>query len=71
MFEKFNLGQMRTPILLTDLLCCVYPIGYIELADVRMELFDIRFTFFEVKQVELFNMTLRRDHILFNVVFIK
>ena len=62
---------MRTPILLTDLLCCVYPISYIELTDVRMELFDIRFTFFEMKQVELFYMTLRRDHILFNVLFIK
>ena len=62
---------MRTTILLTDLLCCVYPISYIELTDVRMELFDIRFTFFEMKQVELFYMTLRRDHILFNVVFIK
>ena len=62
---------MRTTILLTDLLCCVYPISYIELTDVRMKLFDIRFTFFEMKQVELFYMTLRRDHILFNVVFIK
>lgn len=62
---------MRTTILLTDLLCCVYPISYIELTDVRMELFDIRFTFFEMKQVELFYMTLRRNHILFNVVFIK
>ena len=62
---------MRTPILLTDLLCSVYPISYIELTDVRMELFDIRFTFFEMKQVELFYMTLRRDHILFNVLFIK
>ena len=62
---------MGTTILLTDLLCCVYPSSYIELTDVRMELFDIRFTFFEMKQVELFYMTLRRNHILFNVVFIK
>ena len=40
---------MCTPIFLTDLLCSVYPIGYVELADVRVELFDIRLTFFEVK----------------------
>ena len=40
---------MCTSILLTDLLCCVYPIGDVELADVRVELFDISLTFFEMK----------------------
>ena len=46
-----------------DLLGGMHLVLQIELPDVCVELLDVGLAFFEVQQVELFDVTLRRDHL--------